>query len=206
MVTLLFSPHSALCAHGWPRRLPVWRKKWLDCCRSWLATPGATCRARAQSRDSLTGWLRCLSERRERRGRAKRLWGKDDSTISEGINHNNTIKNIDTLFHRSDSTSCLSLLPWHPPPLSSGISSQLCATFQQRKVPGRCCSPSTPRPCWWTSCHSAGLPSRGKAGWRRPEIPAWRRPAQPSLTSPSQSRSESGSWFTKWNARLKPTN
>lgn len=100
----------------------------------------------------------------------------------------------DSSFSSSLASSCL----------FSGISSQLCATCRQRKVPGRCCSPWTPRPCWWTSCHSAGLPSRGKVGCRRPGIPAWRQPVQPFLTSPSQSQRESGSWFTQWNTHLKP--
>lgn len=179
-VTLLSSPHSALCAHGWPRRLPVWRRKWLGCCPSWSDTPAATCRARVRSRASRTGWPRCPSRRRGGRGRAKKLWGKDGG--------------FGRYLSLSDSASYLASSS-----LSSGTSSQLCATCQPRKVQGRCCSPWTPRPCWWTSCLSAGLPSRGQVGLHWPGIPAWRQPARHSSTSPSQSQRESGSGFSKWN-------
>lgn len=194
MMTLSSLPHSDLCAHGWPRRLPVWRRKWLDCCRSWLVTPEATCRVRAQSGASLTGWPRCLSVWREGPGRAKKLWGKNDRTYQrESVNHN-------SLFHQCCSSFYFSLTSSF---YSLGISSHLCATSQLRKVPGRCCSPSTHRPCWWTFCHRAGLPSRGKVEWHQPGIQAWRPPAQPSSISLLQSQKESGSWFTggllTWN-------
>lgn len=79
---------------------------------------------------------------------------------------------------------------------SLDISSQLCATSPLRKVPGRCCSPSTHQPCWWTFCHRAGLPSRAKVDWHQPGTQAWRRPARPSSTSLLQSQKESGNWFT----------
>lgn len=70
------SPHSAPCAHGWPRRLPVWRRKWPGCFLSWLAIPRAICRVRAQSGACPTGCPRCLCPRRDGPGRAKSLWGK----------------------------------------------------------------------------------------------------------------------------------
>lgn len=82
-----------------------------------------------------------------------------------------------------------------PFPSSLGISSQLCATCQQRKFPGRCCSMSTPRPCWWTSCLRAGLSSGEKPVSHPQGIPAWRQPALLCSTSLLQSQRESGSWF-----------
>lgn len=127
MVTHLFSPHSALCAHGWPRRLPVWRKKWLDCCRSWSATPGATCRAGAQSRASLTGWPRCPSARREVRGPAKRLWGKCDNTYQrESITTILILQSSDStsLLYSSRAPSLQVSPPSSVPPVSRGRSQE----------------------------------------------------------------------------------
>ena len=192
------SPHSALCAHGWPRRRPVWRRKWLDCCLSWSATPKATCGGRAPSRASLTGWLRCLSPRRGGPGRAENLWGKDDSDGSVVLELQQPIGRQVLL------VSCPRAFKKNVF-VSPGISSRLCATCRQRKVPGRCCSRSTPPPCWWTFWPRAGIPSRRKVGWRPAGIPAWRRPVQLSSTSPSQNQRESGTELTfKSNTHLTP--
>lgn len=79
---------------------------------------------------------------------------------------------------------------------SVGIFYPLCATCQPRKVHGRCCSRSTLRLCWWTSCHRGGVRSEEQVGVDHPGIPAWRRPAQPCSTSLSQSQESSGSCFS----------